>query len=97
MSARVWTEIDPEPGRDVVAVVDSRNVVWARCTCNTDFPDDPPSRYWHEHLLTHLKGGVVTGGSIENTWSDVWGSVPAGSSLREASEIERSDWQEVWE
>ena len=95
MTTRVWVETDPEPGRDITAIVDSRGVVWARCTCNVDFPDDPPSRYWHEHLLTH-RGGVVLGGSIENTWADVWGSLPSGSTLREASSEERDDWQEVW-
>lgn len=94
--ARSWTEGDPEPGLDVTAVVDEDGVTWARCTCSVDFPDDPPSRYWHQHLLTH-RGSVVLGGSIENTWDDLWGAVPFGSSVREANDQEAVRWIEIWE
>jgi hypothetical protein len=96
-TARVWTEDDPEPGLDVTAVVDEDGVTWARCTCNVVFDGNPPSRYWHQHLITHLPGGWITGGSIENTWDDLWGSVPFGSSVREATDQEAARWIEVQE
>ncbi len=95
VTTKTWTEDDPEPDLSVRAVVDEDGVTWARCRCNVDFPEDPPSRNWHQHLITHRQGSVL-GGSIENTWRDVWGSVAAGSVLREATADEADTWIEEW-
>lgn len=93
--ARTWTEGDPVPGPEVTAVVDDEGITWARCSCFADDPDDPPSMYWHQHLITH-RGGIVLGGSLGNDWHDLWGSVTAGSTVREATAEEARTWVERW-
>lgn len=98
MTARTWTEGDPKPPIHVRAVVDEEGVTWAHgYVCGSDEgEDDAASPYWHQHLITRLTSGGVLGGSIGNTWDDIWGSLPEGSTLREATDLERLTWVERW-